>query len=278
MLTSHAKLLQTKLKSMGFYAGKIDGERGPMTNAALRKAFPTMPGPMPPGWQGWSDKRVAIGFLQLWARAEGIEPGPVDGWWGPQTDFAATALIEKQKSGTVVPWRADSGRPRNPHGWPKESGVTAFFGPHGAADWSRPPPRLVKVPSPYPLRIAWNLRETRTFLWAHEKTADSVATVLHRIHAHYGDADIRRLRIDVFSGDYFPRKKKGSATQWSMHSWGIAYDFDDTNNQLRWGADRAWFARPDYRDFWNIWEDEGWVSLGRARNFDWMHVQAAHLD
>jgi hypothetical protein len=278
MLTSHVKLVQARLKEMGDYAGLIDGDRGPLTNAALRRAFPRLPGPKPADWQGWSDKRVAVGFLQLWARAEGIEPGPIDGWWGPQTDFAAGALAQKIRLGTVPAWRDDTGNRRNPNGWPTESGVTAFFGPHGAADWSRPPPRLVKVPSPYPFRIAWNLRETRSFLWAHEKTADSVGRVLSRILTQYGAAEIRRLRLDVFSGDYFPRLKKGSATEWSMHSWGIAYDFDDTNNRLQWGADRAWLARPEYRDFWAIWEAEGWVSLGRARNFDWMHVQAAHLD
>lgn len=275
MLAVHVRLIQSRLKSLGHYQGRIDGDRGPMTHAAARRAFAAMPGPLPEGWQGWSDKRVTIGFLQLWARAEGIEAGPIDGWWGPQTDFAASELIRRQQG---APAALDTaGGPRNPHHWPKESGVTGFYGPHGAPDWSRPPPRLVEVRSPWTFRIAWNLNQTRKYLLAHERTADSVATVLERIHAHYGEAEIRRLRLDIFSGDYFPRLKNGSATQWSMHAWGIAYDFDDTNNRLRWGADRASLARPEYRDFWEIWEAEGWVSLGRARNYDWMHVQAARL-
>ena len=66
-------------------------------------------------------------------------------------------------------------------------------------------------------------------------------------------------------------------TQYSMHSWGIAIDFDPERNQLNWGRDRARLAAADCVPFWDIWEAEGWVSLGRARNFDWMHVQAARL-
>ena len=272
MLAVHVRLIQTRLKALGHYHDRIDGERGPNIHAA-RAAFADMPGPLPEGWQGWSAKRVTIRFLQLWARAEGIETGVIDGWWGPQTDFAAGELLRRQQSAPASPGPA--GGPGNPHGWPKESGVAAFYGPHGTT-WSHPPPKLVKVPSPWTFRIAWNLSQTRSFLWAHERVADSVATVLTRIHARYGEAEIRRLRLDIFSGDYFPRRKKGG-TDWSMHAWGIAYDFDDTRNQLRWGADRAAFARPEYRDFWEIWEAEGWVSLGRARNYDWMHVQAARL-
>ena len=37
------------------------------------------------------------------------------------------------------------------------------------------------------------------------------------------------------------------------------------------------FARPEYNMWWKLWEEEGWVSLERQRNFDWMHVQAARL-
>ena len=274
MLAIHVTLIQTRLKALGHYNGKIDGIRGPLTHAAARKVFATMKGPLPAGWQSWSDKRIVIGFLQLWAREEGIEPGPIDGWWGPQTDYAAGEMIRLQQGAPVA--HVTPATAQNPHHWPKESGVAAFYGPNGTS-WSHPPPKMVKVPSPWPFRIAWNLRQTRTFLWAHVRTADSVATVLERIHSHYGEAEIRRLRLDIFSGDYSPRRKRGSASQWSMHAWGIAYDFDDTRNRLNWGANQASLARPEYRDFWEIWEAEGWVSLGRARNYDWMHVQAARL-
>ena len=37
------------------------------------------------------------------------------------------------------------------------------------------------------------------------------------------------------------------------------------------------FWGPEYDAWWRCWESEGWVSLGRLRNFDWMHIQAAKL-
>jgi hypothetical protein len=62
-----------------------------------------------------------------------------------------------------------------------------------------------------------------------------------------------------------------------MHSWGIAIDFDPMRNQLKWGRDKARLAKPDAKKFWQAWERQGWVSLGRRKNYDWMHVQAAEL-
>lgn len=276
MLTSHIRFLQSRLAALGHYTGTIDGHRGPATDAAIRKALPGFGQALPADWQGWTSKRQAIACLQLMARAVGIDPGPIDGWWGPQTDYAANALLQHAVNGQLPDWRDITPGSANPNGWPLQSGVTAFYGPHGTPEGRRPP--LVKVPSPWTFRIAWNLAQTRSFLWAHEKTAPSVTRILSRIHLHYGEARLRELRLDIFSGDYDPRLMRGSQTQWSMHSWGIAYDFDDTENRLHWGADRARLARPEYRPFWEIWESEGWVSLGRSRNYDWMHVQAARLD
>ena len=66
-------------------------------------------------------------------------------------------------------------------------------------------------------------------------------------------------------------------TRLSTHAWGIAIDWDPERNQLKWGRDRAAFADAAYEPWWQAWESEGWVSLGRERNFDWMHVQAARL-
>lgn len=69
----------------------------------------------------------------------------------------------------------------------------------------------------------------------------------------------------------------GSLMRGSLHSWGIAIDFDPERNALNWDHTKARLARPDAEDFWKIWEAEGWVNLGRSRDFDWMHVQAARL-
>lgn len=59
--------------------------------------------------------------------------------------------------------------------------------------------------------------------------------------------------------------------------WAVPGLRDPERNRLKWGRDRASLARPEYDPWWRCWEEEDWVSLGRARNFDWMHVQAAKV-
>lgn len=269
MHPAHIRFLQTRLAEMGLYTGAIDGLRGPRTDTATRRALSQMGHPLPVGWGLWPGERHATAALQIMAREAGFDPGYIDGHWGLRTLQAVNALIDRSGE--------DRPEPRAiPPIWPRERDVPAFYGPHGTPQGHRPP--LVKVPSPWTFRIAWNLSQTRSFLWAHEKTAASLTRILHRVHHHYGEARLHDLRLDIFSGDYDPRLMRGSRTRWSMHAWGIAYDFDDTENRLQWGADRARLARPDYRPFWEIWEAEGWVSLGRTRDYDWMHVQAARPD
>ena len=47
--------------------------------------------------------------------------------------------------------------------------------------------------------------------------------------------EIHRLRLDVWGGCLNVRKMRGG-TRNSMHSWGIALDYDPQNNQLKWVA------------------------------------------
>jgi hypothetical protein len=54
-------------------------------------------------------------------------------------------------------------------------------------------------------------------------------------------------------------------------------DWDPANNKLKWGKDKATLAGPEYDFWWQCWEEEGAVSLGREQNRDWMHVQFARL-
>jgi hypothetical protein len=97
--------------------------------------------------------------------------------------------------------------------------------------------------------------------------------VLAGVLGHYGPAGVRELRLDLYGGCFSPRKKRGG-TSWSTHAWAVALDFDPERNRMPWGRDRAAFAHPEYDPWWALWESEGWVSLGRTADFDWMHVQA----
>ena len=276
MDTAAVRLIQRKLKEMGLYHDRIDGDRGPNTHAAAAAGLRQMPGAKPADIDTWSDKRKCIAFLQLWCHAEGINAGKIDGWWGPQTDFAAEALAEKLDTGAIHAWRDIVPGSGNPNGWPTQAGVTAFYGPHGAPNFGPTPPPLVSVPCPWVLKLAWDKNKTRSGFRVHQKVAASLARVLQQIAGDYSQAQIADLGLNLFGGDYNARKMRGG-TAWSMHSWGIAIDFDPERNQLKWGRDRARLAQPDCLRFWEAWEAEGWVSLGREKNFDWMHVQAAKL-
>jgi hypothetical protein len=109
-----------------------------------------------------------------------------------------------------------------------------------------------------------------------KKCADSAFRALTQIAKEYNAADRKKLGLSIFAGCFNNRVMRGG-TQLSMHAYACAIDFDPGRNQLKWGRDKARLAQPDCEAFWKAWEAEGWLSLGRARNFDWMHVQAARL-
>ena len=273
MVVGMVRLIQTRLKELGYYKGRIDGDRGSNTNKAVLAALTARDADMPAGWRDWSEKRMAVGFLQLYCKDKGVDPGDIDGRIGQQTNHAYDTLAEMLETGRPPRnWRDETPLDVNPNGWPTESSMESVFGPHGVPEGYTPP--LRRVECPWTLKIAWNLSQTTTRIPIHEKCADSLGRILAKVHAHYGDAEIKRLRLDLYGGSYNARKMRGSE-RWSMHSWAAAIDWDPSNNQLRWNRDQASLSGVDYLDWWRFWEEEGWLSLGRAANYDWMHVQAA---
>lgn len=210
-------------------------------------------------------------FIQLSATLQQVDAGPVDGFWGPQTQYAFELLQHRENYGDWPPlWRDWTIPPNNTNQWPPEdeAALTAFYGPPCNES------ALVTVNLHYTMRLAWDLNTSLNRIRCHSKVADSVLRVLTAVQQHYGNQQLRELRLDRFGGCYNPRRKRGGSA-WSTHAWGIALDFDPDRNQLSWGRDRASLARPEYERWWQLWEAEGWISLGRKANYDWMHVQAA---
>lgn len=219
--------------------------------------------------------------------ALGLYAGAVDGMNGPKTKAAVRAFQRINglaQDGIVGPKTAAKlapapiperdvtpDKPEPAHVkpvWPRQADCMRFYGNVGTNQTS--------LVLPYPMKIAWDLRKVVTKITLHEKVHDSAKRCFDRIADAYSPEKRKETGIDLFGGSLNVRKMRGGSA-WSMHSWGIAIDFDPSRNQLQWGRDRARLAKPDCETFWRIWEDEGWVSLGRARNFDWMHIQAARL-
>lgn len=215
----------------------------------------------------------------------GIYTGPIDGRSGKLTVAAIRAfqrthglkadgivgpLTEAELWPAPIPERDDdvSEAPILHPTWPRQKDVERFYGAPGA--------NQTMLELPFPMRLSWDKRKIVNRFSVHEMVHDSAARCFDRIADAY-DTRARELTgINLFGGCLKVRKMRGGSA-WSMHSWGIAIDFDPERNQLKWGRDRARLALPDCENFWRIWESEGWLSLGRARNFDWMHIQAARL-
>ncbi len=261
------KLAQALLVEAGHPIGDIDGLIGTKTLAALNATTGIV--------KAWSTEQKIIGIIQLHGAAKNVYDGKIDGLWGPRTQLAYDAIMHIRLYGHQEEvWRTeDVVAPVNPNDWPLQrlADLNAYFGtakPEGA--------NLVTVNFPYEMVIAWSPAKKVTKTLCNAKVKTSLERVLTKVKNEYGIGNIQNLRLDFFGGCFNYRPMRGG-TMLSTHSWGIALDFDPINNQLKWDRDRATLARPEYRRWWEIWEEEGWVSLGRQRNYDWMHVQACKL-
>jgi hypothetical protein len=131
---------------------------------------------------------------------------------------------------------------------------------------------LVTINLPYPMRIAWDTDTSVTRMRCHKLVADKFLAVFNEIHREYGYVKIKELGIDLFGGCFNFRKMRGG-NDWSTHSWGIAIDLDPARNQLKETSKTARFARPEYKKMIDIFYKHGFISLGREKNYDWMHFQ-----
>jgi hypothetical protein len=153
--------------------------------------------------------------------------------------------------------------------WPTQAQCRKFYGAPGTGH--------TMLVLPFPMYLAWDHGVEIKRFTIHSKCAASALRVFNEIAKLYPSDQIRRdVGIAYFAGCYNNRPMRGGS-QPSMHAYACAIDFDDGRNQLKFDKKQARLAKPDCEPFWQAWEKEGWVSLGRSRNFDWMHVQAARL-
>lgn len=248
------KTLQEWLKARYGFTGHLDGRYGPQTQAAVSQAL---------GQSNWSPARQRVAAEQLVFQASGLYNDVIDGIAGPNTLSARARWIEMSRDypdqfpPSVQPIET----------WPRQRDVPTFFGTMGE--------NLHPVVVPWPIFYSGKSIK-RNEIAMHKRVVKSALRVFEKVHKAYGDKEIKRLGLDQYSGCFNIRKMRGGSS-WSMHSWAIAVDWDSQNNQFTWDHTRASFARAEYETWWQAWEAEGWLSLGRARDFDWMHVQAARL-
>jgi hypothetical protein len=236
--------LQSRLTAHGFAVGPIDGDIGVKTLAALA-AFQFARGLKQ---TGKADPATEAALrLSSSAIAPAVKAAlPIDRDLAPAKEaFQPSRRI-----------------------WPRQAEVPGFYGAVGQ--------NQVAIEVPFDMCLAWSKSTRLRRMTLHRLVADSALHALQSIAIAYSAKERHDLGIDLFGGSLNVRRMRGGSA-YSMHSWGIAIDFDPERNHLDWGANRARLAQADAVRFWVAWESAGWLSLGRARNFDWMHIQAARL-
>lgn len=194
---------------------------------------------------------------ETWQRIQSKLGLVADGIPGPRTAASVAKALGVEQAVTT------GGFPRD-----NESEMLAYFGEPGL--------HQVRLEMPFPLRIDWDLNKIITSFSCHERVHDSLKRIFEKALDRYGLDEIQRLNLDRFGGCLNVRKKRGGST-WSTHAWGAAVDLWPDANALKWDHNKAAFAKPEYLPFWEIVESEGWTSLGRARDYDWMHFQAPRI-
>jgi hypothetical protein len=104
--------LQRRLKELPLYRETIDGIPGPRTRSAIRALLITQ---QIPDWNSWSGERLLIAGKQALCELDGIEVGEIDGFLGPQTQYALSVYAARRRGDkTVETWRDEEDK-KPPH-------------------------------------------------------------------------------------------------------------------------------------------------------------------
>lgn len=131
-------------------------------------------------------------------------------------------------------------------------------------------------------------------IYCHKLIHNRLKSIFEETLATYGEENIHKYRLDVYSGAYVPKKtgqsggKSGVGSDYSklsMHAWGVAIDIDGGNNPNRTDTKNVdWLnmnsskgKEHNIKLFWDIVAKYGGYSLGKNSNKDWMHIQFAQI-
>ena len=128
---------------------------------------------------------------------------------------------------------------------------------------------IVQITLPYPMYYdGKKVNKIR----CHKLVADKLLAIFNDILDFYGQEEISKLKIDDYGGCFNYRLMRGG-NKLSVHSWGCAIDLNPSRNLLKETSKTARFARPEYKQMIDIFYKHGFESLGREKNYDWMHFQ-----
>jgi hypothetical protein len=128
---------------------------------------------------------------------------------------------------------------------------------------------LVSITPPF--QLLYDGKPVKT-MRCHKLVADKFMAIFTEILQVYGIEKINELGINKYGGCFNFRKMRGGS-DYSRHSWGVAIDLDPARNQLKETSKTARFARAEYKSMIDIFYKNGFVSLGREKNYDWMHFE-----
>lgn len=204
---------------------------------------------------------ISMTTKQLWQRIQREVGTRPDGEPGSAT---AQAVAAKLGIDVAEPASVSSS---NSAQWPRDTDaeMESFYGTRGQ--------NITQITPPY--QLFYENRALKT-ITVHKRISSAVLAALSEVLSVYGIERIRALKLDQFDGCLAVRKKRGGSS-WSVHSYAAALDFGAEWNSLHQDHTTALYARPEYEAWWQAWERQGAVSLGRQCDFDWMHVQFVRL-
>lgn len=158
----------------------------------------------------------------------------------------------------------------------RDADLAAFYG-------APPVSSTVPFEFAYPMRLYSAAGKILTAHRCHPKVKDSLEAIFRAIRAHYTEAEIRFLGLDIYHGCHNPRRRTGGS-RWSLHAYAAAIDLDADRNRygLPWSPGTC--ARPGKpaspgcgwmpETVVKIFESHGWTHGARWRTPDAMHAEA----